>query len=358
MIPRPVEQAFGRPYELVVFRLLSGGLSGARVYEASGQPSLMTAGSQQASKYVLRCWPSQVTKSRVDQVHQVIGAAANQCAYLLKPLPMGGAPGDGGARGASSRVLAEQPTAVRDDQGRIWELNRWVPGQPLAADADRAQICAGARALADVHQALRQQGISRAAAESIKERVRRIAQLSTQLPALWQLPLQGRTSPRVIDQLGRVQTLLRAKWGGFAGEMSIQLGQLAAQPLPVHFVLRDTRRQNVLFDHGEVSGIIDYDALRVDFPAVDLARWVSGFALYQSQRQQILDGIVAEYNEKTTFQSVYPVEDFMRAIELIAESTQMISLANWLVWLTVEQRQFDDWSAVSTRLDELLSLVD
>lgn len=353
MIPSAIEQAFGRPYELSDYRLLAGGLSGARVYHACG-PGSSSQGSriQQTDGYVLRCWPSQVTQRRVDHIHQVIGSAAEHCAFLLKPLPVGAACSD------HRSVFGHQLTSMRDDNGRIWELNRCLPGRPLAVDADVEQICQGVSALADVHQSLRRQGNSQAVAESITERTRRIAQLTTQLPSIWGLPLQGRISPRVVDQLVRVQTLLRAKWGGFAGEMSIQLGKLAARRLPVHFVLRDTRRQHALFDQGKVSGIIDYDALRVDFPAVDLARWVSGFALYQSQRQEILKAVVAEYNEKTTFPSVYPVEELTRAIELIAESSQMISLANWLVWLAAERRQFEDWSAVSARLNELLSLVD
>jgi aminoglycoside phosphotransferase (APT) family kinase protein len=42
--------------------------------------------------------------------------------------------------------------------------------------------------------------------------------------------------------------------------------------VPLQPVLRDLRAENLLFDAGDVSGVIDWDAAAVDHPCLDAAR--------------------------------------------------------------------------------------
>ncbi|MEZ6092443.1 MAG: phosphotransferase [Pirellulaceae bacterium] len=117
----------------------------------------------------------------------------------------------------------------------------------------------------------------------------------------------------------------------------MRLCEAARQPVATHWVLRDIHLEHILFDstqnHRRVSGIIDYDAVRVDTPAADLARFISSCGEVPSS--WVVDA-VRVYRESCRF-----CKHSESLIPLLMTSTSLIACANWTQWLCLEGRVFD-----------------
>ncbi|WP_182864573.1 aminoglycoside phosphotransferase family protein [Rhodopirellula sp. JC639] len=377
MIPAPLRKQLADQHGVHRIAPLPPGLSGARVFRCDGDETL-----------VLRCWPLRTTPNRVREIHSVITAVASSFQLLPK------------YKAIDPRGL----TFTVDASGAIWELATWMPGQPLAGDASLELIGQGARAIAGLHHALAQVHIGDLksrfhAAPAIAERLQRIAWLDEHLPRNLIIDLDGRVHPSVVGVLDRARRLLQQKWPTTAPRLSAALAPLARRRWPLQYVVRDIHREHVLFSGGQISGIIDFDALRVDTAAVDLARWTVGFDHYRGAPEAVIDQVLADYRAAATFASrpagshgdtppaapravVQPdsidqadrivgrplgsetdygasdAAEFRTLVLLIAESSLWISLANWVVWLVGESRQFPDLQLVSERLRRLIESVD
>ena len=116
-----------------------------------------------------------------------------------------------------------------------------------------------------------------------------------------------------------------------------------SQHLTSSWVIRDCHREHVLFnDRGLVEGILDYDAIDFDSPAADLARWAGDFDAAQSitrgatsEPGSPLAAAVAGYRRIRPFSQCE-----CELAQTLIEVNRVGSLANWLVWLIAENRQF------------------
>lgn len=363
---------------------VSPGMSGARVFR-------WVAGD--GSRWAVKRWPADTCRERVAELHRVIRFAADHDGPPL-PLPLG-------PDGAS---------AVAFDGG-VWDVCRWLPGTPLGPDADDSLIAAGAAAIARFHRAVRPLGRFHRPAPAVAERLRRIERLASSPQrsvfdetfrlATSQLSLEGLSGTRTfapggartgtanwLDSAMKDAEFARAWMNaarilGEQGQAALERSRrrLAAEydrPIPVQWVLRDVHRGHVLFQTGTVSGILDFDAMRVDTPATDLARWVSGFMAGASgsvRGGSVRDGSVRGGSVRggsgggdvrrrpdaiwqaalAGYRSVSPFSDREEHLSrLLLPASLWISLANWCVWLAIEGRPFACGpSAVATRLDEL-----
>src|SRR5207245_414919 len=94
-------------------------------------------------------------------------------------------------------------------------------------------------------------------------------------------------------------------------------------------------------------GVIDYGSVKPDNIAVDLARllgsmvedddsqWIAGFQAYQNA------GVPLSFEEQA----------LSRALD--ATGT-VIGAANWLKWIYLDGRAFEDWAAVGRRFESLV----
>lgn len=365
MVPVEVRRQLLDPSGVEIDRPLSPGLSGSQLFRCHGR---------QAS--VLRRWPIGTATDRVREIHAVITSASKTCEWIPRYTT---APSSGGSY-------------VTDSSGAIWELVTWKSGRPLGVDASQDQIRAGAAAIARVHRHLMGMGVSSQPAPAIRERLERTRQLCEQLPRCFDRPLSGRVHPSVVAPLQTAIGMLRGRWSLRAAEISRRLSPWLERPMPVQYVLRDIHRENMLFDSGRVSALIDFDAVRVDTVAVDLARWASSFSAFARDRPGTIENVLAGYwsdptlSKKPTrrsfgkpiggdldFSSAHrppsmlggeaetqslAAMDFPTLILVIADSSLWISLANWVVWLVDESRQFPDFRQVAGRLGRLTETVD
>lgn len=384
MIPSDVASALLTPHDVRVESEVGGGLSGAAVFRCEGTRT-----------FALRRWPTTTRLDRVLEIQSVIRAVSDRFPLVPRYQSVGG-------EGRQFHWV--------DGRNQIWELTEWKPGNPLPYDSARDQIRSGIRAIAAMHLHLRGLRIEddRIVANVADPARTQIPTISPSLgfpnrggPNYGRLKFGWRVCPAVVQRIDRLdwldqnlsrsvatlcpssmpgdlaqnatdagQLLIRS-WPSTSARLRAQLFDFQHRTVPVHPVVRDIHREHVLFEHGRPSGIIDFDALRVDSPAVDLARWLGSFSIFCQDPAKTIDWCVAGYRKELALQSrgvfqgsgdryrnTPPQVDrkrprFLTLVRAIAESSTWISLANWVVWLAENPSRFADFGAVEQRLVHL-----
>ncbi|MGB7326182.1 MAG: aminoglycoside phosphotransferase family protein, partial [Rubripirellula sp.] len=296
------------------------GFSGGVVFECV---------SDVGSRFALKGWTSGTGISRVKEVHAVATFARR-----------------------SGCVLVPEICGVTTAVGRPWDLVSWMPGAPAPADAPPDQIQSGAIALRQFHTAVAPYKQIQQPAPAVFARLRRIEELR---PLVTQV-LQSRHPPSTTETLPttlsnaveRASEMLRRHWSPTADQITADLMGMQGRCVATQYVLRDCHRDHVLFSDGRPGGLIDFDALRIDTPSADLARWVGGFLAGRDEAE-----------EETVWQAAmagFGLENVLEA-QTIHAATVWSSLANWLVWIVLEQRSFPAGpDAVARRIDEITEL--
>lgn len=332
----PIARMFLPTASAVTLQRVGGGLSGAAVFACLAD----------GESFALKRWPAGTSAGRVDEVHEVLQQ--------------------------SRRTFPLVPELVRSPLGTTrlgwesyhYELTHWLPGEPYGTEGMErgdaqpqpvvvpagnphdvlAAVEAGAEAIADFHESVRRFGSGCAPAPAVLRRLGRIEQLRAELPLA----------------LARQQVLtgpLRAAadWLRCEGERRLarsrqMLSQHACELVQTQVVLRDIHREHVLFCDRRVSGLVDFDALGRDTVATDLARWLSGFIEPGGDPSAIYRAAEAGY---TRVLPLSACEQWL--VRVIGEVSDVISLANWVVWMALEQRDFSAAEdLVHRRVTELL----
>jgi homoserine kinase type II len=122
---------------------------------------------------------------------------------------------------------------------------------------------------------------------------------------------------------------------------------VAQATLPLQVCIRDIWHDHVLFTGDEVTGLVDFGALDVDTPAGDVARLLGSLVGDDRERWQI--GVDA-YSE------VRPLSaDERAALPGLDASAIVIALTNWVRWIYIEGRQFENREQVVVRFAGLLN---
>ncbi|TWU37149.1 phosphotransferase enzyme family protein [Novipirellula artificiosorum] len=322
---------------------VSPGMSGAQVYRVT---------TRSGEAFALKCYPAMATLDRVQEIHRVMQAARSAGCELVPRL----------ISAQGSRVPA---TAIRY-RTECWELVTWMPGNALDRSVDSGPLLAavsqGAAAIARFHQAARSLGTQVQVPLCIRSRQSRIAEVSPLLRSLLTRDLDCVANPLLRQTVALAVDRLRDRWHAVSRNAMTSLEALSRTKVPCSYVLRDCHREHVFFtefqNHGSttrsVSGIIDMDAVRMDAAAADLARWTGSFVKNGISVHQLWDAAVAGYR----LESSLKVQQEALAREL-APISAWISLANWAIWLLLEQRRFpvaDE--AILRRIEHLIEVVD
>lgn len=346
------------------------GLSGGEVFRVElADNNGGVAPDRSQSCWALKAWPSATTGEHIERISAIVRAAAPHCGLLAPPLPRG-----------------DIDSPLVREHGRYWEVARWIPGSPLPESASAEAIARGGEAIASVHAAMNLSARSSTNGRpSVVPRciVDRIARIQSITPLLGRIADQTRRQDELVARLAAqltteqqgsqssafhcetlAKTLLQAsewltrQWPAVETHFVARLREhgRAYTALPSFWVLRDVHREHVLFErdtHAKshaVSGILDYDAVAFDSPAVDLARWAGDFDAKSSSfgistgrvdisagssEQSPLHAAVAGYRE------IRPFSQCEWALaETLTEVNRLGALANWLVWLVLEHRRF------------------
>ena len=311
----------------------AGGMSGAQFWRISGSQGL----------YVLRRWPGEhPTSEQLRFIHGVLGHAAHKGVSFL-PLPI---------------ATTDGRTFVTYD-GHLWELAPWLPG---AADYGQApspeKLQNALAALAKFHAATADYNLCvghqaeyaavplaahTGPCPGIVRRLERLHALHTSgtgelqraIPAAGDWPELARTAKSFVALLPRAVPLAIGLLAPLC-DMSFAL-----QPC-----LRDVWHDHVLFVGNDVTGLIDFGALAIDAPVVDVSRLLGSLAVDNADDRQ--RGLAA-------YAAIRPLTSGeLRAVAALDAGSTVLAGCNWIRWIGVENRQFENRLQVEQRMALLL----
>jgi homoserine kinase type II len=309
--------AFGRAGRLIPLGN-RGGFSGACLWrvEAAGAP------------LCLRAWPArQSDPVRLAFIHCLM-TRARRAGLSFVPAVF---PADDGT------------TAVAG-AGRLWDLAEWLPGRadfhesPSAARL-RAACAAVARVHTDWADAV---PAAPTACPALVRRLALVAECRELTDSGWS-PL-GRA-----DANDPVRPVAERAWRLTAHrveEVPRRLARWAGATWPVQPCLCDVWHDHLLFEGDRLTGLVDYGAVKLDHPAVDLARLLGSLADDDAGKWQT--GLAA-------YREVRPLSGDEEALARALDETGVVlGAAAWLRWLYEERREYDDRQAVARRLEALV----
>ncbi len=294
----------------------AGGMSGAQFWRIeTPQGALM-----------LRRWPTEhPTPERLRFIHSVLFHAAERgVSFLAVPI----------------RTSTGESFVSFD--GSFWELTPRMPG---TADYEQSpspqKLGAAMRALAKFHAMAHDFPVPDsnplARVPAVSRRLARLQELArrgtNELSQALSVDVWPELTPLAHRFLATVPKLLPRASG--------QLEQVSTMPLPLQPCLRDIWHGHVLFTGENVTGIIDFGAMDIDTPATDVARllgslvgddevgWQTGLCAYSTIRQLSAD------------------EE--RATKALDATGTIVAGCNWLQWIYVEGRKFEDREQIIER---------
>lgn len=314
----------------------AGGLSGARFWRITGPQGL----------YALRRWPSEhPAPEQLQFIHGVLSHAARRGIACL-PMPI---------------ATTDGRTFVQHD-GHLWELAPWLPGAANYDESPNPVKLAGAMtALANFHVATadyesRFGSMTESPANAIFSQDRPCPAIAHRLERLRKLQKSG------IGSLERA--ISAADWPELARSAKAfvellpsavplvvgLLAPLAELPSALQPCIRDVWHDHVLFVGDEVAGLIDFGALAIDAPVVDVTRLLGSLAKDDATDWQ--RGLEAY----TTVRPLAAAE--RRAVAALDASGTVLAGCNWIRWVFVEDRQFDNRPQVEQRFEMLLDRLE
>jgi hypothetical protein len=353
-VPLLVQRRLCRPYCVLSAEPLSPGLSGAIIFRCR---------DGQGRQYALRRWPAGTRARRLAEIHRVITVARQQGCDILPKLfaaePLGG---------AHSNIPRGEDCQV-DSDGYLWDLSDWMPGTPLNIDATSEQITLGAVGIAGFHRATRRLGVKNGCPPAAIARIRRCRELNQQLPTLLRATASSdpnlalpQDHPELARAVAAALQLLRLHWTRVNAEIIRSMASYENTAMPVQYVLRDVHSEHLLFCYEQQTqlsvktgptGLIDFDAIRMDTPMTDLARWVGSFAAASSD--PTWEMAMAGYVENSPSPLAGQAEIQISLARNLAEATNWIGLANWVVWVVSERRIFPiEVESVAMRIANLV----
>ncbi|MAI34455.1 MAG: hypothetical protein CMM07_22660 [Rhodopirellula sp.] len=323
-VPQPIVQAIVNRCGIISIKKLASGLSGATIAHCR---------ATDGHEYALKRWPNSFSRSRIESIHRVIFHAWKEgCEIIAFPVifpPL------------IHESRTDSSSTVLSSNGEHWELSHWRPGQPLTTTANLETIRQGAAAISRFH-------VCTASLESIHQpppiiadRLRTLALRKQYFPMLMQSINQTDLPTDLAAALRDAANLLHWKWDEACTQIHRSLTEHAACNVANQYVLRDVHAEHVLFSAGKPTGLIDFDAVRIDTPAADLARWAGSFLPGRHSAADVWEAVFAGYREHIERPDNADMTPTVKLAADLCFAGTWLSLANWLVWLLVERRGFD-----------------
>ena len=296
----------------------AGGYSGAQFWK------LDTA----AGPCCLRRWPQEATRARLKWIHEVVVQAGSAGLQEI-PVPL----------------VNLQGQRLTHWQQHDWEMAPWMPGTAnFHQGPSDEKLLAAMHMLARFHLATAQfGGPSRRPPETppgVHQRLQRLRQFQEADTTAFSQAVAGIAWPGWFSRAER----LRMLFARVQSQIAAELTQAPQTEVPLQPCLRDIWHDHVLFSGDRVTGLIDFGAMRMETVAGDLARLLGSLAADDRRRWQL--GL-------TGYEEVRRLDAAERAlIGVYDRSAIALSGMNWLWWLAMERRQFENREAILRRLDE------
>ena len=111
--------------------------------------------------------------------------------------------------------------------------------------------------------------------------------------------------------------------------------------------IRDIWHDHVLFEGDGVTGLIDFGAMQIESPAIDVARLLG--SLVDDDRVHWREGMDA-------YAAIRPMSnDELAAVSAFDVSGVLLAGCNWIRWIYVDRRQFENMEQVLERFRRIAS---
>ncbi len=298
----------------------SGGFSGAMIWKLHSSQG----------NWCLRRWPQEhPSRERLDFIHRVLAYVGNR-GFKLAPVPL----------------ATETGSTFVPHGGRLWEVTAWMPGAAdYPAFPTSAKLRAALTALAEFHRATEsfpRIDVRPAVSAGIEERWEKLFRY-VRAPDLASHVNVSRLWPELVPVGSRLCTLFVRG----VGKVSVLLQRALEAQVAIQPCIRDVWHDHVLFSGDEVTGMIDYGSMRLDNVSTDIARLLGSLAGDDREAWDI--GLQA-------YQQVRQLtQDEQLLVRAFDQSSVLMSGLQWLWWIGVEGRQFDDRPKVLARIEEILA---
>lgn len=293
--------------------------------------------------HALRCWPQEMLADRLQAIHKLLNYI-HSTGLKLVANPIAGRAGK---------------TIVVDSTHHLWQLEPWMPGTAASwSDNNENQLRAAFRSLADWHN--KSSEFSKSANVSHHEFRYQESQCGTLTSrqatfGLLTNLLPGIESGLTAEPHARFRQAGHRIVSSFRRLSSIIVSELnACQSLvvPMFPVIRDIWKDHLLFEGDQLTGLIDFGAVRRETVACDLSRLMgSVFEAKSSHKRQALDD----------YRSVRPLSlNEERLIAPLERSGVLLSGMHWLECRYISraaikniERVCDRAEAIATKLEQI-----
>lgn len=297
------------------------GISGSQVWK-------VTHGER---RYCLKSWPRRFNLSATHASKHRLLSHVREQDFTLTPV---------------ASVTLDGRTVVETKEN-LWDLTTWMPGDHYRRSKLKGEKLQRAMiALARFHTAAHRfkdssESPSIRSSSALAQRIRICRSLSAEDLQVFERLIVTRRDDTFGNVLLQIVDNLKQA-------LPIVLRQLefaTERPLPQQWCLRDAKYDHILFQDGEPSAIIDFGAATVDSVACDIARLVGS----------LLDVTAAVWQAAIeAYCSVSQLSQAeLEAVPLFDRGGVVAAASNWLRWLVVEQRQFENREAVQSQLEWL-----
>ncbi|HLN30360.1 MAG TPA: phosphotransferase [Gemmataceae bacterium] len=234
---------------------------------------------------------------------------------------------------------------VVEHAGRLWDLTAWMPGRADFHERPTPErLQAASTALALLHVAWAKEASQTGRCPALARRQELVHVWSTVAQATSGLLQQSADPAWPWAQRARSLLLGRVDW------VTRALAPWTDRHFTLHPCLCDIWHDHVLFEGDTVSGLIDYGGLKIDHPAVDLARMLGSLIEDDEHLWEI--GLDA-------YSRVQPLATEERGfIRMLDQTGTVLGMVTWLKWLYCEGRAFENRQAAADRLAKLVERVE
>lgn len=274
----------------------------------------------------LRRWPPEHPDNKqLEFIHSVLWFAERE-GFSAAPVP----------------IPTNRQISYVSRQGRLWELAPWMPGRADFLENPRPEkLRAAMTALAGFHTAVAGFPVADAGpacSPGIIERLERVRELRA--GGLTDLDDSILSDPR--PDLAACAKRLVALASRVAAEVQATLEGVAKLRVALQPCLRDIWSDHVLFDGDDVTGLIDFGAMRAENVAADISRLLGSMAADSGDSWE--SGLAA-------YETVRPIGQNERAlIRAMDQSSVLLSGLNWVEWIYRHQRTFERLDTVLQRM--------
>ena len=221
----------------------------------------------------------------------------------------------------------------------LWEVCTWMPGETNSDSPISDQRLSHAmKSLAKFHQSAAQVNFDFRPSPGVKIRLDQLAEFKKTI-----LVVQMKSSryPSLNNLLMQLKQIPSAR----LTSLTMALSQFESYTLPIQPVIRDLRSEHLLFTEESLTGLIDFDAMQMETIALDLTR---------SLGDLVGDDPVRWQTALKAYNGVRPIQSAeLELIKLLDPINVILSAMNWIKWIVIEDRSFENESAVECRLKEI-----